>query len=367
MLKKRILISALIIMLFNSVYQYSWNVFALYLAHYYGLSVMVTEAMFYVFVFMSTFLQILGGYISDIKGPRLVGIIAAVLSAAGYIAFMRGVDLPLRFLLWAGGSAGEGILYGIATNSALKWHKENRGLAVGIVSLGFGAGATIFNPVFLGIHSLQQISIIMFVLEIIILPLLVMNLSYPEKLSGKRPREAVFTLPFILIYLSYSLGTVPLISLSSSLFILRSGYSLLVAIILFPLMSGLGRPFMGRFSDRIGRIKTIFLSLFILIISGILGVFNTPLLPEILIGFLGGSLIPLFFALVGDYMGEAYSASLTSILYTGKSIGGLIGSIGIGYVSEKSVIYGWILMVISSLLSLFFLFILFKLDNKRKA
>ena len=161
-------------MLFNSVYQYSWNVFAMYLAKYYGLSVMITEVMFFIFVFMSTFLQILGGYISDIKGPRSIGLIAAVFSAAGYIAFMKDINLLFRFLLWAGGSAGEGILYGIATNSALKWHKDNRGLAVGIVSLGFGAGATIFNPVFLGIHSLQEISVIMFFLEIIILPLLVM-------------------------------------------------------------------------------------------------------------------------------------------------------------------------------------------------
>ena len=360
------LISALIIMLFNSVYQYSWNVFALYLAKYYGLSVMVTEAMFFVFVFMSTFLQILGGYISDIKGPRLVGIVAALLSAAGYIAFMKDINLILRFILWAGGSAGEGILYGIATNSALKWHKENRGLAVGIVSLGFGAGATIFNPIFLGIHSLQEISVMMFILEIILLPLLVLNLSYPEKVSGKRPREAVFTLPFLLIYLSYSLGAVPLISLSSSLFILRSGYSLVIAIIIFPLMSGLGRPFMGRFSDRIGRIKTIFISLSIVILAGALGALNVPFVPEILIGFLGGSLIPLFFALVGDFMGEAYSASLTSILYTGKSIGGVIGSIGIGYVSEKSIVFGWALMIISSVLSLIFLLILYKLENKKK-
>jgi len=367
LLKKRILVSALVIMLFNSVYQYSWNVFAMYLAKYYGLSVMITEVMFFIFVFMSTFLQILGGYISDIKGPRLIGLIAAILSATGYIAFVKDVSLLLRFLLWAGGSAGEGMLYGIATNSALKWHKNNRGLALGIVSLGFGAGATIFNPVFLVIHSLQKISIMMFFLEIIILPLLVMNLSYPEKLSGKKPREAVFTLPFLLIYLSYSLGTVPLISLSSSLFILRSGYSLLIAIIIFPLMSGLGRPFMGRFSDKIGRIKTIFISLSILMLAGILGALNVPLLPEILIGFLGGSLIPLFFALVGDYMGEAYSASLTSILYTGKNIGGLIGSIGIGYVSEKSIFYGWFLMVLSSILSLLFLIILYKLNSKKKA
>ncbi len=123
---------------------------------------------------------------------------------------------------------------------------------------------------------------------------------------------------------------------------------------------------MGRFSDRIGRIKTIFISLNILMISGILGAFNVPLLPEILIGFLGGSLIPLFFALIGDYMGEAYSASLTSILYTGKSIGGVIGSICIGFVSEKSIFYGWTLMIVSSILSLLFLFILYIFDSKKR-
>ena len=365
LLKKRVLFSALLVMLFNSIYQYSWNVFALYLKSY-GLSVLFLEAMFFSFVFMSTLLQILGGYVSDVKGPRAVGLSASILSAFGYLALLKGEPLALRLLLWSSGSAGEGMLYGIATNSALKWHKEERGLAVGIVSLGFGAGAAIFNPLFLSMKNLQEISLLMFFLEILILPVLSLSLTYPKGLSGKKPREAVLSLPFLLIYISYSLGVVPLLSLSSSLFLLRSGFSLALAIVVFPLMSGLGRPFMGRLSDKIGRFKAIYLSLSLIALGSVLGELGLPIIPESMIGLLDGSLIPLYFSLLTDLMGEAYSASLTSVLYTGKTAGAVLGSFAEGYLAKESVAFGWLLMLSSSLASLATFFALTYLIEKRK-
>jgi len=357
MLKKRVLTSALLIMMFNSVYQYSWNVFAKGLISTDGISLISSEGMFFIFVILSTFSQIFGGYISDLKGPRGVGILSAVLSALGYSAFLYGLILPLRYILWAAGSAGEGILYGIASNSALKWHKKERGLAVGIVSLGFGAGATFFNPIFLQINDIQTVGEIMTVVELIALPLLVMNLSYPEKSTGRRPLEAVLNVPFLLIYLAYAFGTVPLISLSSSLFILRSGVTFLIAVTLFPLMSGLGRPIMGNVSDKIGRKRTIAFALSVVILSSLLGLTDIPLVSEILIGFLGGALIPLFFALVGDTVGEAFMASVTGILYTGKTIGGFMGSMVVGYVAGYGIAYAWIFMALCAVISISLLYV----------
>ncbi|MGC8569100.1 MAG: MFS transporter [Nitrososphaeria archaeon] len=363
-IKLRILASATAIMVFNSVYQYSWNVFAVYLTKYYNVDLMYTELMFLVFVLMSTLFQIAGGFVADNYGPRKIGILAAFLSASGYLSFLRDVGLALRIALWGLGSAGEGILYGIATNAALKWHRNNRGLAVGLVSFGFGAGATIFNPLFLAVKSLQTIGITMFAAEALVLPPLVLNVSYPAGLRGVKPKEAVLSKIFLIIYISYALGTVPLLSLSSSMFALKNVSYFYLAAAVFPLMSGLGRPVMGRISDSFGRLRTMIASFVLITASAALGALGVPLIPEIVIGFLGGAMIPLYFSLVGDYLGEAYSTSITSVLYTGKTVGGVLGSVVIGYVSGIGTLYSWALMGASSAITLVLVVLLNRILSK---
>jgi LytS/YehU family sensor histidine kinase len=75
-------------------------------------------------------------------------------------------------------------------------------------------------------------------------------------------------------------------------------------------------------------------------------------------------MIPLYFSLVGDYLGEAYSTSITSVLYTGKTVGGVLGSVVIGYVSAIGTLYSWALMGASSAITLVLVVLLNRILSK---
>ncbi|MFQ6075742.1 MAG: MFS transporter, partial [Candidatus Bathyarchaeia archaeon] len=45
------------------------------------------------------------------------------------------------------GGVGVGIFYATSIGTAIKWFPDRRGLATGLVSCGYGFGATVFNPI----------------------------------------------------------------------------------------------------------------------------------------------------------------------------------------------------------------------------
>jgi len=140
------LVVGFLVMAFNSVYQYSWNALGPLISR--GLSVGFQEVQvaFTIFVVTSTAFQLLGGTVADYRGPRGISIAAALMSAAGFLGTSISGGVAEFYAFWALGSAGEGILYGIASNIALKWFPDRRGMAVGLVSLGFGVGGALANP-----------------------------------------------------------------------------------------------------------------------------------------------------------------------------------------------------------------------------
>ncbi|TRM80123.1 oxalate/formate antiport family MFS transporter, partial [Sulfolobus sp. D5] len=133
-------------MLFNSIYQYSWNSISLLVSRTLNSSVTAIEVAFTLYAILSSFSQIGGGYIIDTIGPRLVGVISAIFFSLGFLIPVIFPNIILFYISWSLGSIAEGILYGIAVNVALKWYENKRGFATGIVSLGFGIGGAIFNP-----------------------------------------------------------------------------------------------------------------------------------------------------------------------------------------------------------------------------
>jgi len=100
---------------------------------------------------------------------------------------------------------------------------------------------------------------------------------------------------------------------------------------LFPLMSGLGRPFLGVISDRLGTMKTLLMINSLLSLSQIIVLINV-FLSSTLIGILGGAMITLYFSLIGELYGSKYSTSNIGILYAGKAISGFLGSIAFNYI-----------------------------------
>ena len=322
---RSILVAGFIIMSFNSLYQYAWNAFLPHLTSGFKVSLPEIEIAFSLFTIFSTSFQILGGSIADYKGPRGIGIISAILSALGFLGSSFSTSVYEFYAFWSLGSIGEGILYGIAANLAVKWFTKTRGFATGFVSLGFGLGSAVVNPFIYPYPNFRLPMMIIGLVELATLPILLYFVDYPTKVKGEKPKEVVRTGKWWLIYFSFALSAVPLTIYSSSLSAV-AGKNVLFLITIFPLLSGISRPILGYISDVIGRINTTFITIFMLIIGSILFLFNFLLPSVLLIGFFGGSMITLFFSITGDLFGEKYSTANNAILYTGKAVAGILGS-----------------------------------------
>lgn len=134
----------LFIMMVISIYQYSWSLFAFSITKELGWG-MTTVGLTFTIFNIATFLQPFTGIIADVKGPRAIAMLGAVLVGTGMILSSR-VSSPWELHLYYGiGGVGVGVFYGIATATAIKWFPDRRGFATGIVVFGFGAGTALFN------------------------------------------------------------------------------------------------------------------------------------------------------------------------------------------------------------------------------
>ncbi|BFH72234.1 MFS transporter [Sulfurisphaera javensis] len=319
-----ILAIGFIIMSFNSLYQYAWNAFLPHLKIGLRATLPEIEVAFTLFTIFSTTFQIIGGNIADSKGPRKIGIISSILSATGFLGSSFSSSLYQFYFFWSIGSIGEGILYGIAANLAVKWFKKTRGFATGFVSLGFGLGSVLVNPFIYSFYNYRMVMFLIGLLEIIILPVMLSFVDYPKEVKGEKPKDVLKTGKWWLIYFSFALSAVPLTIYSSSLSVVANG-NVILLITIFPLLSGISRPILGYISDILGRLTTLLVTLTMMIIGSILFLVNLILPSVLVIGFFGGSLITLYFSIVGDIFGEKFSTSNNAILYTGKAVAGVLG------------------------------------------
>jgi len=127
---------------------YAWSVFVLPLEQEFGWTRSQTSWVYTiaVVVFASTF--VLAGRIQDRRGPRPCALTGAVLVSAGF--FAASFTTSLWFLYGAFGlvvGAGNGFGYATPTPVASKWFPDRRGLVVGLMVGGYGAGSAIIGPI----------------------------------------------------------------------------------------------------------------------------------------------------------------------------------------------------------------------------
>ena len=318
-----------VIMSFNSLYQYSWNALEPLLITGFKASVVQVALGFALFSIFSSLFQPVGGHFADNNGPRKVGIIASVLSALGFLGTYASHSIYYFYVFWSMGSAGEGILYGIAANMAMKWFRDKMGVATGIVSMGFGLGSAIANPFISMAPNYKVVTLVIGLVEVAVLPVLLWLSEYPTRLTGQSPGQVILTGRFWLIYVSFVGAVVPLAVASSELPIVGKGlpqWELVALVSILPLLSGGMRPFFGFVADKLGILRTTLVLNALLTIGATLLWAGQVAASILLIGFAGGSMITLYFNVAGEVFGTRFSTVNSGILYTGKALGGILGS-----------------------------------------
>src|SRR5262249_7025876 len=123
--------------------QYGWTLFVNPISEAHHWSRASIQVAFTVFVLTETWLVPVEGWLVDRFGPRLVVGFGGVMVGAAWLIDAAATSLPMLYVGAVVAGIGAGSVYGTCIGHALKWFPDRRGLAAGLTSMGFGAGAAL--------------------------------------------------------------------------------------------------------------------------------------------------------------------------------------------------------------------------------
>ncbi|WP_256715001.1 OFA family MFS transporter [Rhodovulum sulfidophilum] len=137
---------------------YAWSVFNPALSRQLGVVAPAAEdwslgAVVWIFsvaiVFLGLSAAFAGKWLEQV-GPRMVGVVAALLWGGGFIVGSAGIATHQLWLLYLGygvlGGCGLGLGYVSPVSTLIRWFPDRRGMATGMAIMGFGGGAMIAAP-----------------------------------------------------------------------------------------------------------------------------------------------------------------------------------------------------------------------------
>jgi len=369
---------------------YAWSFFQIMLVSQLGWTYTDTAIAFGVTIFSLGVSAAWAGGALPRLGPRKLALAGSLLFALGYLiaAFALHIEsLPL-FYIGYGVIGGAGIGFGYVTPVATvaKWFPDRKGLATGIVVMGFGVGAFLLSKLlapFLVVQTNDDLPLtfmwlgIIFALILIPFSLLIRDppksfalptksaFAPPEPFGIDNPnyvRRCLTTREFVMMWLIFFFNIsagISVISFQSTLLqdvwgladpsldprVLAEYGATLIAI--SSLCNGIGRLFWGLLSDKIGRIAVFRILLASqMIVFGILMTERDPWVFSVLVCYIllcfGGG-----FATMPSFIIDVFGARKMSAIYgavlTAWAAAGIFGPLYVGYFkdvyADRAVIY----------------------------
>lgn len=349
------LIASVVAMIMIANLQYSWTLFVQPLQAATGWKLSDIQTAFTLFILCQTWVQPLDGWLIDRLGPRWFITAAGVLCGLGWTGMAYATSLPMLYVLYCVAGVGAAFVYSGSIGSALKWFKDRRGLASGIMAAGFGGGTALFIPFIsrtIAAEGYQAAFIATGIGQGVVIALVAQFLRHPPSapVAGQPATagsaavgtrqfttlEMLRTPQFYTMYVMFVLmATGGLLVTANAGPMARSwglsAAALTLAATLSPLANGAARVFWGWISDRLGRENTMILTfvlqaicLFLVVAIGQTSAawFSFTL---VLVYFTWGQIYSLFPATAGDYFGTRHATSNYAVLYTAKGTAAIIG------------------------------------------
>jgi OFA family oxalate/formate antiporter-like MFS transporter len=342
-------------------YQFVWSTVRGPLGLRLGIGEAALGTVFTAFVLTQTLAQFPAGWYRDRRGPRVPLAVGGVLVAGGYTGVALAPTFPVALVAYALGGAGAGAVYTVAVNTAVKWFDDRRGLATGIVTMAYSASSAPiirlvgprigvdFSGTLLALGAATGLACLVAV------PLLrdpdgdgerdtggtgvgdgAAEGAVRAAGSGYTWRETILTWQFWVLYVAFvivnGVGLMligKVVTLATRLG-LPAGVGTLAASVL-AVGNGAGIVVVGGLSDRLGRERTVGMSLIlcgaavagaVLVGGGRASAFVA------LVGaaaFLRSPAFSVFPSLVADYYGADRSSENYALLYSAKVPGGIAG------------------------------------------
>ena len=350
------LCASLVAMIMFANLQYAWTLFVQPLQAGTGWRLSDIQFAFTLFILFQTWIQPLDGWLIDRLGPRGFITAAGLLCGLGWAGLGYASSLPMLYTMYCLAGIGAAFVYSGSIGSALKWFKERRGLAAGIMAAGFGGGTALFIPFISSMiaeRGYQSTFIATGLLQGLVIALVAQVLRHPPAaaVTAEKPVaagtsqlgrrhfttvEMLRTPQFYVMYVMFVLmATGGLLVTANAGSMARSWglttAALTLAATLSPLANGASRIFWGWASDRVGRENTMIVTfvlqavcLFLVVVLGQLsGAWFAATL--VAVYFTWGQIYSLFPATSADYFGTRHATSNYAVLYTAKGAAAVVG------------------------------------------
>jgi MFS family permease len=386
---------------------YSWSLFTQPLIASFGWSNSTTTWAFALCIFFLGVGAIVGGRVQDRRGPRLVAIVGVLLWGLGNVLAGLGTarfGAPWIYATYGlVGGLGLGLGYVTPVAAVTKWFPDRRGLASGMVVMGFGLGAFVYNnllkaiPAFAaasreagevlaskgaaamsagGVRTLMTTFVVSGIVYAVVGGLCASLVRNPDAAAAAEaaaatpagagaqrdypPSEALRTPQFWSLWTMLFLNvTAGILFISNAVPIMRelTGAAPGTALAVYgfiALFNGLGRFVWGAVSDRIGR-NGAYLLIYgsqVVIFSVVGGVHSLPLVAAlfavVLLCYGGGfGTMPSFTA---DYFGTRYMGVNYGWILLAWGVGGIVGPIFAAVVKDRTGSFTGALPVIAIML-----------------
>jgi OFA family oxalate/formate antiporter-like MFS transporter len=350
------LVASLVAMIMIANLQYAWTLFVQPLQAGTGWRLSDIQFAFTLFILFQTWVQPLDGWLIDRLGPRGFISAAGLLCGLGWAGMGYATSLPMLYALYCAAGMGAAFVYSGSIGSALKWFKQRRGLASGIMAAGFGGGTALFIPFISSMiqsRGYQETFIATGLFQGLVIVIVAQVLRHPPPEPATEPKpaagvasqlgrrqfttlEMLRTPQFYVMYAMFvMMATGGLLVTANAGPMARSwgltASALTLAATLSPIANGASRVFWGWGSDRLGRenamvltfvLQSICLLLVVAVGSVSAAWFATTL---VLVYFTWGQIYSLFPSTVGDYFGSRHATSNYAVLYTAKGVASIIG------------------------------------------
>ncbi|MCZ0942558.1 MAG: OFA family MFS transporter [Gammaproteobacteria bacterium] len=356
---------------------YAWSFFQSLLVRQLGWSYTDSAWAFSVAIFSLGVSAAWAGAMLPRFGPRRLAVIGGVMFAGGYLVASLALHLESLALFYLGygviGGAGIGLGYVTPVATVAKWFPHHKGLATGIVVMGFGVGALLLSkglaPTLLALSGGDLTMTFLWlgiVFGCMVIPAGFGLGDPPATATAPNPagaalavdegdsvmdclRSPAFIVTWIVFFFNIAAG-ISVISFQSSLLqdvwsfadptvepeTLAAYGAMLIAV--SSMFNGGGRLLWGMVADRVGRARVFRILLASqMVVFGVLMTERDPivfsaLVCYVLLCFGGGfAVMPSFIA---DVFGTKRMSSVYGAILTAWAAAGLIGPLYVGYLKD---------------------------------
>lgn len=352
---------------------YAWSVFVAPFEADFGWTRTDVSVVFTIAILSVGSWFVVAGFLQDRFGPRRVAAAGGILYALGFfLASQTDSLLWLYITFGAIAGAGNGFGYAIPIPVCSKWFPDRRGLAVGLVVGGYGAGSGIYGPLArevlipaYGWQGTMQISAAVFLVMTLVAAWLLKNppegykppSAAPAPAAGSAPPpaapagrdfatgEMVRTRTFYLLWIAYCLGSAAGLMVISQLVPVGEAAGLGAAAGLGLTIGAIGntggRVLSGWMSDTFGRLNTLRLMVLLsavalpvfYLFAGQVALFYLLL---IVIYYCYGTLLSVFASTCADFYGTRNMGVNYGLLFSAWGVAGIVGPVIAGRVFDAT-------------------------------